>query len=1056
MDCPSCGHHTRDGAKFCDECGAALSGAPGAERRQLTVMFCDLVGSTELAEHLDPEDLRDVVRAYQRATVEAVAPYEGHVAQYLGDGVLVYFGYPRAHEDDGERALRSGLDVLRGIAALGDTIGAEHGISIVARIGVHTGPVVVDEMGAGAKRETLALGDTINIAARLEESAAPGSLVASDATLRLAPGRFLTEAMGALRLKGVADPVLAHTVRRPTGVRSRLDADPDRLTPLVGRESELGTLLDRWQRAEDGEGQAIVISGEAGVGKSRLLRAFRDRLADEAHTWLECSSSPFTQGSAFSPVIDLIRRGLGTTTEDPEEDVLRRLEEAIADAGLDLEQTIPLLAPLLALSLPTHYRPPLFSPELVRRKTIDALAAWAMSLADARPLVVVVEDLHWSDPSTLAFLEVLFEQSASSPIAVVTTFRSEFQPPWPHRSHHTQIALPRLRPPQARRLVRGVLGRRGLPDPWVERIVDRADGVPLFLEELTQSVAESPTGIDAIPFTLQDSLMARLDRLAYAREVAQAGATLGRRFHYLLLRAVCRLDGRALDEGLENLVDAELLVQRGSVPDSTYLFKHALIQDTAYSTLVRDDRRDLHARAASALEALTPDRVAVEPEVLARHHEYAGSIESAVHHYQRAGRRASNQAAYRESILHLSRALELLTALDPTPERRYKELELHMELVLPHILTHGMRDLRLAELATRAEELVSELSDAPLILRFNVWMTLYAYYVLPGGLGLGRSTREALALAEESGDQRAIIAASDVHGDVLFMHGRFAEAMPHLDRAIDLYDLDKHGPLAFRAGMDHGLTAAAYRSSCLWVLGYPERAVRQGEEVIAMAKELGHPFSIAHVHLEATFALWRSGLVEEARRSAREAVRICDRFGFTMYGTWARCYEAALRDDDSMVRSEQEIAGHIKTLDEMGGFVRMQTLAVLHAEVLIRLNRLDEACLAVDQGFEMTERLKSDHENAELYRLRGECIRLRDPADANAAQRAYESAICVSANQQAKSYELRAATGLARLHHARGRSADAKALLAPIYGWFTEGFDTRDLRDARSLLEELG
>jgi class 3 adenylate cyclase len=681
----------------------ATPAAPDAERRQLTVMFCDLVGSTDLSQRLDAEDLRSVVRAYQEAASGAIDRYAGHIAQYLGDGLLVYFGHPQAHEDDAERAVRAGLEILTALRTLNDALEPKHGIRLAARVGIHTGPVVIGAMGGGAKSETLALGDTTNIAARLEAVAAPDTVVVSGATQRLVPGMFLLHDLGTPPLKGVTTPVRAHAVLQATGVRSRLDVDPATLTPLVGRDQELGLLIQRWEQAQERDGQVVLIAGEAGLGKSRLLQAFRERLADTPHTWLECRCSPYTAGSAFHPLIELVEQGLGFKADDDPDTKLSRLERGITYANLSVPEVVPLIAALLSLPLPERYPPLRQSPELQRKQTMEALVAWTLVLAAQQPLVMLYEDLHWCDPSTVELLGLLLAQSPTARVLTLLTFRPAFVPPWPARSHLTTVAVNRLSRRQATHMIGGMTRGVPLPDAVVERIIERADGVPLFVEELTKMVLESdlvvvrdgryeltrPLTDLAIPSTLQDSLMARLDRLDAGKEMAQLGAALGREFSYELLRSVSLLEEPRLHAGLAQLADAELLYQRGAPPAATYTFKHALIQETAYQSLLKSVRQQFHARIAQVLEERFPERVESEPEVIARHYDQAGLAARAITHYQRAGERATQRSANEEAIGHLRRALDLVATLPETRERQQRELGLQMALGAPLAAARG-------------------------------------------------------------------------------------------------------------------------------------------------------------------------------------------------------------------------------------------------------------------------------------------------------------------------------------------------------------------------------
>ena len=584
------------------------------ERRQLTVMFCDLVESTALGRSLDPEELSELLNAYQSVCTEAVRSYDGHVAQYLGDGILVYFGYPQAHEDDVERALRAGLEIQQGLARLREDYTGPAASGLVARIGVHTGPVVVSEMGSGAHRETLAVGDTTNVAARIQATASPGALNTSEQTLRLVSGMFVTRDLGAPALKGLSEPLHVFEVVQASGSRSRL-ARAESLAPLVARSSELELLLERWRSAQEGLGQVVLISGEAGLGKSRLLYALRERLAGEPHTWLEGGCSPFTSGSAFQPVLTLLRQSLHLADDEGPESVLAKLESAFeAIDGIDPAAVVPYIASLLELPASARYPMPPVSPELQRERTFDALIRQLLAAAELQPVISVYEDLHWADPSTLELLERTVMELATSRVLLVLTFRAGFDSSGLDRSHTTPIALARLTREQTARLVESEARGRVLPEAVVKQIVTRSDGVPLFVEELTRAVVEAgapavgdesrpgPPPELAVPTTLQDSLMARLDRLSSAKQVAQTAAVLGRDFDYPLLARVAELDEGALRSSLQQLADAEILYRRGAIPNATYSFKHALLHDTAYQSLLRSTRHRLHARVAEILE----------------------------------------------------------------------------------------------------------------------------------------------------------------------------------------------------------------------------------------------------------------------------------------------------------------------------------------------------------------------------------------------------------------------------------------------------------------------
>jgi class 3 adenylate cyclase len=623
--------------------GAPLPTAPplpDAARRQLTVMFCDVVDSTTLSGQLDPEEYRDVLRAYQAACGEVIQRFDGYTAQHLGDGLLVYFGFPTAHEDDAQRAILAGLGMLDAMQRLNTRLAQEHGVRLSIRVGLHTGLTVIGDIGAGQKHELLALGEAPNIAARIQSLAAPDTVAISADTYRLVEGYFTVEDLGRQTLRGVAEPLQVYRVLRHSGAQSRLDVVGTRgLTPLVGREQEVGLLLERWHWVKAGQGQVVLLSGEPGIGKSRLVQVLKDQVTSEPHVRLECRSLPHYQNSALYPIIDLLHRRLQWQHDVSPDEQLDQLVQALRQYQLPEQEAMPLLAPLLSLTLPEDRYPPLtFSPQRQRQKTFEVLLTMLLEPAAQRPVLFILEDLHWTDPSTLELLDLLMDQIPTVSFCALLTCRPTFQPPWSSRSYLTQVTLSRLAPPQVGRMAEHVAGGKRLPAEVLRQVVEKTDGVPLFVEEMTKAVLESGALQDinghyeltgavsafAIPATLHDSLMARLDRLVTAKAVAQYAAVLGRHFSYVVLQAVSQLDEPTLQRELGRLVDAELLYQRGLPPQATYLFKHALIRDIAYESLLRSTRQGYHQRVAMVLEAQFPETVATQPELLAHHYTEAG------------------------------------------------------------------------------------------------------------------------------------------------------------------------------------------------------------------------------------------------------------------------------------------------------------------------------------------------------------------------------------------------------------------------------------------------
>ena len=714
-----------------------------AERRQLTVMFCDLVGSTALSELLDPEELREVVRAYQATCTDAIQRYAGHIAQHLGDGLLVYFGYPAAHEDEAQRAVRTGLEILARLqtlnARLQPAIKERLPHPIQVRIGVHTGLVVIGEIGNSEKREVLALGETPNIAARLQGLAEPDTVVLSAATHHLVVGLFECQELGLQTLKGISTPLSVYRVVRESEAQSRFEAAVSRgLTPLVGREDELGLLRRRWAQAEAGEGQVVLLSGEPGIGKSRLVQELKEQLSQEGTIRIEFRCSPYHQNSALYPVTEHLQRVLGVERDDSAQIKLGKLEQTLSHYRFPQADTLPLLAALLSLPHPEGIPPLTLSPEQQKEKTLQALVRWLCEEAERQAVYCTWEDLHWADPSTLELLDLYLDQVPTARMLALLTFRPEFMPPWGSRSYLSQLTLGRLGRAQVERIVENVTGGRTLPDEVVEQVVAKTDGVPLFVEELTKTVIElgfvravnshyeltRPLSALAIPATLHDSLMARLDRLAEAKAVAQLGATLGREFSYELLQAVSSVDEATLQHGLAQLVDAELVYQRGLPPHAHYIFKHALVQDTAYQSLLKRERQRLHQQIAHVLVERFIDTAATQPELVAHHYTEAGLGEQAIPYWQQAGERAVDRSAYVEAISHLSKGLELLKTLPETVERLHQELNLQIPLGLAFMATKNYAAPEVGKAYIRARELCRQVGETPQLapVLYGLWI----------------------------------------------------------------------------------------------------------------------------------------------------------------------------------------------------------------------------------------------------------------------------------------------------------------------------------------------
>jgi class 3 adenylate cyclase/tetratricopeptide (TPR) repeat protein len=852
------------------------------ERRQLTVMFCDLVGSTALSARMDPEEWRTVVRDYQRACAEVIRRFDGYVAQYLGDGLLIYFGYPAAHEDDAQRAVRTGLEIIQAVrtqvpfplrgegqgegeklASSSDTPhpnlppqgGKEKSLQV--RIGVHTGLVVISEIGDGGKREQLALGETPNVAARLQGAAEPDTVVVSAATHRLIEGLFGCQDLGCLELKGVATPLQAYRIIGESEQHSRLDVAALRgLTPLVGREEETSLLLRRWEQAKSGEGQVVLLNGEPGIGKSRLAQVLKDRIAQEPHARVEWRCSPYHQNSALYPVIEQVQRLLRFEREDSPEERFDKLERTLKGRGEVTSplqsDTIPLLASLLSLPLPESYPPLNLTPQRQKQKTLETLLTWLLQEARQQPVLVVVEDLHWVDPSTLELLSLLVDQVPSSRVLVVLTFRPDFNAPWALAAHLTQVSLSRFARRQVEAMVENVAGEKALPPEIIQQIVEKTDGVPLFVEELTKTVLESgdvgarrAVPLQMIPATLHDSLMARLDRLNTAKEIAQLGATIGREFSYELLQAVSSGSEKDLQQALTKLVEAELLYQRGQPPQAHYTFKHALVQDAAYQSLLKSTRQQYHQKIAQVLAERFSETKDTQPELLAHHYTEAGLVEQAIPYWQKAGERASQRSANLEAIRHFTKGLELLKTLPNSPEHAQQEFTMRVALGIPLIATKGYSASEVGETYIRARELCGYVRETPQV--FPVLWGLWAFYTVRAELETAHELgKQLLDLAENVQDNALLLQAHHAMWTTLVSQGEFTSVQIHLKQGVTLYDPQRHHSHAFLyGGHDPGVCCKINVALSLWMLGYPDQAVRISYEALTLAQELSHPHTLA-------------------------------------------------------------------------------------------------------------------------------------------------------------------------------------------------------------------
>lgn len=1042
--------------------------APEAERRQLTVMFCDLVGSTALSGRLDAEELGDVIRAYDACVSAVVSRFEGHVAKFMGDGVLAYFGWPRAHEDDAERAVRAALDVVRRVGSLRP----QPDLTLQVRVGIATGPVVVGELiGAGEAQERPVVGETPNLAARLQAFAEPNGVVIGRRTRRLIGTLFDLADLGAVQLKGFPAPVRAWRVIGEGQAESRFEAlHGQRLTPLVGREEELALLLRRWEQTRDGEGQVVLLSGEPGIGKSRLTRALQQQLGEETYTRLLHFCSPYYQNSALYPIIDHLQRAAQLARDDKDEQKLDKLEQLLAQSTTSLQNDLPLFAALLSIPTGERYPPLDLSPEEQKVRTLEALVAQVEGLAQRQPVLHVFEDVHWIDPTSLELLELLIERARTAAVLLVITFRPEFKPPWVAQPHVTPLTLNRLSRKQGAAMVEQLTAGKALPPEVQKQIVAKTDGVPLFVEELTKTVLESsllreeddrysllgPLPPLAIPATLHDSLTARLDRLVPVKEVAQIGAAIGREFSYELLALVAPFRPNQLHEHLARLEDSELVFRRGTPPHAMFTFKHALVQDAAYDSMLRSKRQLVHAVIARVLEEHFPETAKIQPEVLAHHYTEAGLAELAIGYWLKAGQRATERSANVEAISHLTKGLELLAPKPGSPQSAEQELMFQISLAIPFTAVKGYAAPETARAYTRARELCNILGDTRQL--FPAMYGEWVYHMVKAHQDEAKCVAEEfLRLAEQHRARDGIVVAHRTLGLSLLNLGQLPAGREQMEQVLKLYEPEAHRSLAFRYGQDPRAVALSFLAWIEWLLGYPETAFKHCHDAIDLARDLSHATTTAYALSTAPYVHCFCGDLRGAHEVAEAAVAFSVQERNPFWLAMARVIWGWVLAEEGQV--ERGLAEIRLGLDEWratdSAWLWPCYLALL-AEALTRANQTEQALEAIDDALAAVSATSESFYAAELHRLRGVLLQRLGPRQNEArAEAECLQALDIAKSQGARCLELRAATSLTRFWAERGERAKAHELLAPIYSWFTEGFDTPDLKEAKTLLDAL-
>ena len=1030
-----------------------------AERRQVTVMFSDLVGSTALSARMDPEDLREVISAYQKCVAETVQRFGGFVAKYMGDGVLVYFGYPQAHEYDAERAVRAGLELVAAVSGL------KTHAALQTRVGIATGLVVVgDLIGSGASQEQAIVGETPNLAARLQGIAEPNSVVIAESTRKLVGNLFSLEDLGAQDLKGISGPVRAWAALRPASVESRFEAlHSAGLTDLVGRQEELDLLLRRWSKAKTGEGQVVLLSGEAGIGKSRLTAALLERLATEPNTRLRYFCSPQHTDSALYPIISQMQRAGRFAHDDAPQAKLDKLDTVLA-LSFTPRQDAALFAEMLSLPNDGRYPTLELTPQQRRQRTLEALTAQLEALSRSNPALMIFEDVHWIDPTSLEALGRTVERIRSLGVLLIVTYRPEFEPPWIGRPHVTALTLNRLGEREIAALLDGVTGNKPLPAHIRRDIVERTDGIPLFVEEMTKAVLEAESEGDAqqtaaavpppalaVPASLHASLMARLDRLGPAKEVAQIGAVIGREFSHALLAVVTRKSEAELQSTLDRLIKAGLLFRQGAPPHATYLFKHALVRDVAYGSLLRDQRQQLHGRIADVLAEHFQTTVEAEPEVLANHYREAGMADAASTYFERAADRAAARSAYVEAAAHYRAAIEEADRISHKDERTRRALTLLLKLGPAIAVTIGDWKPEVEAVYRRAHDLGRDVCDGPQLFRATWGLWLCASRT--DNEQSRKWTEELTSLAQRLGDESLLLEAQHCRWGDEYFAGNVLQLLETTEEGIRRYDVKRHAHLADAfAGHDPGVCALDLRSVGLALRGFPDQARGTLENATGLAEFLSHSPSIGFAH---RFAGWTFMILRDrhnGERMGERLVALAEKFDLPFYrwtgryiGGWAKAQGPTL--SKGLALMEEAFPSIVNELTS-------KFLGAALAEARFDTGRVTDALALVDHALNTGEGPASGLYVSEIHRLRAVFL-LSLGFPAVEVERALRTAVQIAEQQGAVLLKLRASMSLARLWRSQGKVQQARELLAPVYGWFTEGFDTRDLKEAKALLEEL-
>jgi class 3 adenylate cyclase/predicted ATPase len=1107
INCPKCGFGNSSSFKFCGKCGHNLT-LPSepipkdlsfdekldkiqrylpkgltekilaqrekieGERKQVTVMFCDMEGFTAFTEKLGPEEAYGIMDQIYELLIHKVHDYEGTVNEMTGDGIMALFGSPIALEDAPQRAIRSSLAIHREMARFGEKMKQEREgiLSLKMRVGIHTGPVVVGTLGNNLRVEFKAVGDTVNLASRVEGLADPGATYVTDETFKLTEGLFRFEALGEKEIKGKKEPVRVYRAIAPSTSRTRFDVSAERgLTPFVGRERELELVLDGFQRAKAGRGQAFSIMAEAGVGKSRLLYEFRKAVTNEDVTFLEGRCLSYSKGVAYHPVIDILKANFDIREGDGDSQIREKVKRGLKIIGADEATILPYLLELLSVKESGINKIPL-SPEAKKDRIMDAVKRITLKGSEIRPLILAFEDLHWVDQSSEDVLKYVLESIPGARILNLFTYRPEFVHTWGGKSYHSQVNLNRLSNRESLAMVAYLLGTEQIDRDLEELILEKTEGVPFFIEEFIKSLQDleiikrkdnkyylaKDIKDLTIPSAVQDMIMARVDSLPQgAKGVLQTGSVAGREFSQDLMERVLALSERELLSHLSVLKDSELLYERGIYPQSTYIFKHSLIQDATYQSLLKSTRQKYHRKIAQVLEKHFPDTMETQPELLAHHYTEAGLNEQAVGYWHQAGKRATQRYANVEAINHLSKGLEVLMTLPDTLERARQELDLQATLGLALMAVKGFASLDTERAYARARELCQQVGETSQL--SPVLHGLFRFYMNRAELQTTRELAEQLfSLAQRAQDPELLLEAHRVLGTTMFWLGEMAPARAHLEQGMALYDPQQHRSHAFVYGQDPGVVCRSLAAWPIWMLGYPDQALQSTNEALTLARELAHPFSLAiALNIAAVFHQFRRE-AQAVQERAEALMTLSSEQGFPhwlAYGTILRGWALTAQGEgaEGIAQVRQGLVAHRATGAEL---YRPYFLALL-TEAYGEVGQPEEGLTVLVEALAIVDNTGERNWEAELHRRKGELLLMQQGQKLGEAEECFRKALDTTRRQQAKSLELRAAMSLSRLWQQQGKQEEAHQLLAEIYGWFTEGFDTADLKEAKFLLEEL-